>query len=249
MGHHRKDCCGHRDRVATEHQLHDAVGDIQGCETPCRHHRRRGKLGVNQEVDLANADSEKARKHQARYLANRRVGERDAEGEVHSLPHEGRDLNQKLQDSANENSDGQRGSCILEMMPDDSHRKENGGNVKHDRCGRGQAKNVEAVKDPHGQRREGHKKEVGENNAVQVHSLITSNVRTRKQVNPRRRKHHPQDADERSDQSQRPEQPVGEVPDIFPALLLHVARKNRDEGGGHGAFGDQSTKQVGNAVG
>jgi hypothetical protein len=108
---------------------------------------------------------------------------------------------------------------------------------------------MERVEDAHGQRGQGNEKQIRKNNPVQVHGQVLSDVRARKQLHDRRRKDHAQNGYDRRHQGQRPEQAISEVPDFLFLFFLHVARKDRDEGGGHGAFGDQSTKQVGNAVG
>src|SRR5690242_8410973 len=97
--------------------------------------------------------------------------------EVHSLLHKRGNLNQELQNAAHKYTYGQRGSRILEVMPDDSHREEDGCNVQDNGRSGGQAENMEAVEDSHRQGGQGDEEQIGENNAVQIYGLVARHVR------------------------------------------------------------------------
>src|SRR5205809_7475956 len=88
------------------------------------------------------------------------------------LPHQGGNLNQKLQDTPDEHPYCQGGGRIFEVMPNDSNGEEDGRNVQHHRRSRRQSKDVEAIEDSHRECRQGDKKQVRENNPVQVHGLV-----------------------------------------------------------------------------
>ncbi len=61
------------------------------------------------------------------------------------------------------------------------------------------------------------------------------------------REDHSQHGDDGENYGERPEQPVGEVPNFFVGLLHLIGTEHGNEGRGHGAFGDKPAKQVGNA--
>src|ERR1051325_9531325 len=98
--------------------------------------------------------------------------ERNPELEVHPLLHERGNLDQELQNAPHKYPYGQRGSRILEVVPDDSHREEDRGNVQDNGRSSGQSKNMKAIEDSHRQGGQSDEEQIGENNAVQVHALV-----------------------------------------------------------------------------
>src|SRR5437588_262161 len=113
------------------------------------------------------------------------MGKRDAESELHAPPDKGRHLNQELQDTPDENTDGKRSRGVLKMTPDDPYRKKNCRDIQKDRGGSGQTKNVKAVEDAHGQRRQSDKKQIREDDAVEINGLTAGHIFAREQLNNR----------------------------------------------------------------
>jgi hypothetical protein len=60
---------------------------------------------------------------------------------------------------------------------------------------------------------------------------------------------HSEYSDYSDDESKGPEKLVRKVPDFLFRFLAHVGRENRDERGRHGTLGNQTAKQVWDAVG
>src|SRR5579859_3276874 len=112
--------------------------------------------------------------------------ERNPKTELHSLLDEGRNLNQELKNSSDENPDRQRGRRISEVAPDNTDGKENCGNIQNYRSSRRQSKNMETIEDAHGQRGQGNKKQVRKDNPVQIYGHVSGHVRARKQLHHRR---------------------------------------------------------------
>ena len=69
-GHHRQNRGAYRDRIAAEHQFHDAIGDAQRKQRSVGHDRPREEHGVHREVDVGHADADDPRQHQLGHAAN-----------------------------------------------------------------------------------------------------------------------------------------------------------------------------------
>src|SRR5216683_4850809 len=113
---------------------------------------------------------------------------------------------------------------------------------------RGQTENVKAVENAHRQRRQGNKKQIRKDDAVEINGLSASGIFAGKQLNNRGREDHPQNGDDSDDERKGPKQAVREVPNLFLGLLPHVRGEDGDEGGGHGAFGDEAAEQIGYTI-
>src|SRR5439155_20916067 len=109
--------------------------------------------------------------------------------------------------------------------------------------------NVKAVENAHGQRRQGDKKQIRKDDAVEINGFSAGHIFAGEQLNNHRRENHPQNGDDGNNEGKGPKQSVGKIPNLCLGLLPHVRGEDRDEGGGHGAFGDEAPKQIGYTIG
>src|SRR6516162_2886227 len=111
---------------------------------------------------------------------------------------------------------------------------------------------MEAVQDAHAEGSESDEENIRKDDAVERDGLVPTCDAVfggRKSGDDMRREDDTEDRDHRENERQGPEEAVGKVPEFFAVTLAHVGGENGDERGGDGAFGDEATGQVGEAVG
>ncbi len=170
---------------------------------------------------------------------------------MHSPAHQQRHLNQKLQRPSDQHADGQRYRRTREVARHRPHRARDDGDIQQHRSGRREAKNVKAVQDGHGQRRQADKKDIRKNDPIQVYGLFPRGLAGRKQceqTHELRREHHSQHGNRREQHRQVPEQPIGKLPYLVARLVVQVVGEYRYEGCRHRSFSHEPPQQTRDAI-
>ena len=111
---------------------------------------------------------------------------------------------------------------------------------------------MKAIQDGHAQRGEADKKDVREDNPVQIDGLLHGRLarsKKREKTHERPRERHSQHGHPGQHRGQRPKQALRKLPHLLARLIVQIVREDGDEGGGHRAFAHQAPKQTGNAIG
>ncbi len=98
--HHRQNGGGNGNGVPAQYQLHDAIRNGESRQTSLWHAFCQNEVGIDEEVDLSNPNSEKSGNHQSCHIPDAGVVERYPKTESHPFPHERRNLNKKLKHPA-----------------------------------------------------------------------------------------------------------------------------------------------------
>ena len=120
------------------------------------------------------------------------------------------------------------------------------------RGGSGKSEIVKGVEDAHAEGGESGEEKVRKDDAIQSDGFLPTAgavLRGGEGLNDHGREDDAENGNDRENQSEGPEETIGEAPKILGGRVAHVGGKNRDEGGGDHAVADQTAKEVGKAVG
>ena len=166
---------------------------------------------------------------------------RNAEVEAHAAADKLRHQHEKLQGPPDEHADGKGDRWAFEIRPDEAGRKDNDRGVQDHRRGGGQGEIVEGIQDADADGRKAKEEEVGKHNAVEGDGFVPTGdfVSGRSErVDHVGGKDNAENDDHGQDESNGPEEAVGEVPKLVGGALAHIIGEYGYERGREGAISD-----------